>query len=158
MAVVTGDLTDFGAAALTPLMPIIRWHPRTAKGSVSRRGGTLLPHKPIDATILGTEWTIVVVPTVGTVPASWFEIEIIHLDAAGNFISSWWWAAKVYVPVEGGTFPTLPGGPLSPDSVWVSLTPPPQGWSGYWLYSPSPDQTMPLNDPEIGMLRSVTRG
>jgi len=160
MAEVTGRASDFIWGALNNRAPIIRWHPRSAQGSVSLRNEQLMPHRPVDVTWLNaTDWTINLVPTMGgTVPETWFEIEIIELALGEGYTNRWWWPNKVQVPPEGGAFKDLPGAPISPEAVWVSLDPPPTGWPGWWLYSPAADQEMPLDDPLIGDLRRVGRG
>ena len=156
MAVISGQLTDVGWVVLTDRAPTLRFHPRAASGSLSRYGSRLLSHSPVDAVITGTEWTVNLVPTVGMVPESWYELELIELDDAGQFIRSWWWGARIYVEADGGPFASLPGGPMSAESVWVSLTEPPAGWRGYWLYQPGAGETAPnIEDPELGMLRRV---
>lgn len=152
MAIVTGDLYHFDWKTVSGRQPVLRFHPHAQSGTLSRRDNRLLSHTPVDATITGTTWEINLVPTVGTIPVSWFELELIELGDAGEYIRSWWWGAKIHVPVEDMDFKDLPGGPLSPESVWVGLTPPPTGWLGYWLYSPAPGEEMPLDDPRIGDL------
>lgn len=152
MAVVTGDLLHFMMNNLSDRAPILRWHPRSEKGTISIRNDWLLVHRPVDATITGAEWEINVAPTIGTKPLTWFEIQVIELDSDGNFTREYWWPSRVHVPPEGGDFAGLPGGPLSPESVWVGLTPPPDSWLGWWLYQPGPGEDMPLDDPDIGNL------
>lgn len=155
MVDITGKLTDVGWGALTSRQPILRFHPKAASGTLSRYGDRVLSHTPVDAVITGTDWTVDLVPTVGMIPVSWYELELIELGGAGEYVRSWWWGARIYVGEEGGDFATLPGGPLSPQSVWVGLTAPPEGWAGYWLYSPAIGETADENDPELGMLRKV---
>ena len=62
-----------------------------------------------------------------------------------------WWPQWIY-PGDGGGISSLPQAPLTPDTVWVGLTPPPHDWPGFWLYSPGPGEVMPLDDPRIGDL------
>lgn len=152
MADITGKLTDVGWIVLTARHPILRFHPKAKSGSLSRFEDRVLSHSPVDAVILGTEWSVNLVPTVGMVPESWYELELIELDAAGNFTRSWWWGARIYFGPEGGDFASLPGGAMSPESVWVGLAPPPDAWLGYWLYSPGIGEVMPADETGIGDL------
>lgn len=154
MPIVSGTLSDVMSKPLGDRAPILRFHLRTASGDLSLRGDRLLSADPVDATITGTDWQINIFQTTGNLPLSWYELELIEQDREGRFRRSWWWGAKIHVPYGGGSFPDLPGGPMSPESVWVGLKPPANSWPGFWMYSPSiPDgEVMPLNDPRIGDL------
>lgn len=152
MAEIKGKLTDVGWVVLTARQPVLRFHPRAKSGSLSRYEGRVLSHSPVDAVITGTEWSVNLVPTEGMVPESWYELELIELGDAGEYVRSWWWGARIYFGPDGGAFDTLPGGPMSPSSVWIGLTPPADSWAGYWLYSPGPGEVMPVDDLRIGGL------
>lgn len=153
MALVTGRVHDFLFGLMTARQPIIRFHPTSKRGSISLRNDQIMPHRPVDATITAADWEINIVPSMGgTTPDMWFRVEIIELDPEGNFTNSWWWPNEVHIPPDGGVFAELPGAPMSSESVWVGLTPPPNGWLGWWLYSPAEGEEMPLDDPRIGDL------
>ncbi|MEI3845310.1 MULTISPECIES: hypothetical protein [unclassified Microbacterium] len=160
MPIVSGTLSDVMSFPLADRAPILRFHLRTEVGDLALRGDRLLSADPVDATITGTDWQINIFATTGNIPPCWYELELIELDREGNFSRHWWWGSRIHVPSGGGSFPELPGGPMSPESVWVGLTRPPNGWRGYWLYSPSTQngEVMPLDDPDIGSLRRAQRG
>ena len=152
MATITGELSDVGFTALTGRAPILRFHPRSESGSLSLYANRVLSHTPVDATINGAVWTVDLVPTIGMVPLSWYELELIEVGPGSKVRKRWWWGARIYFGIAGGDFASLPGGPTSPESVCTSLSPPPNSWRGYWLYSPGAGEVMPLNDPRIGDL------
>lgn len=163
MAVVTGMLSYFDWKPVAPNQPTLRFHPRSrighgGKQGISARPERLLSHTPVDAVFDFVGWEVNLVPTIGLVPETWYELELIELDSAGRFTRSHWWPERIFVPVEGGDFMSLPSTPLSAEWVFVGLTPPPDGWSGYWIYSPGPGESMPLDDPNVGMLRRKSNG
>lgn len=68
--------------------------------------------------------------------------------------AEWSWSFNPYP--TGGKIGDLGGPDLSAYNVFVSLNAPPAGYKGWWLYSPTTGQTMPLDDPLIGELRRVS--
>lgn len=100
---------------------------------------------------------VVLESTDGVVPEVWYQVSIKALQPGGQFHHFDILGFKLYVP-EGydGSIDALPGTPLSPQNVLVSLDTPPPSYKGWWLYSPAIGQTMPLDDPLIGELRMVS--
>lgn len=151
MAVVTFTLTDFGLETLAGKSPRVIFTPSSA----GVKGTQLFPSTPI-VVIPAADGTgaVTLAPTDGVVPDVWYTVSIEHLQPGGQYTHYDVLDLKVFVP-EGynGPISGLPGTPLSPYTVLVSLDPPPPGFKGWWLYSPAAGQTMPLDDPRIGDLR-----
>lgn len=153
MATVTYTLTDFGLQALTNKAPRVLFRGSSAGVKAQR----LFPSTPIvsipDASGNGS---VNLEPTDGMVPVVWYEVSIEHLLEGGSYTHFDILGYRLYVTEQGGPIGSMPGGPLSPNMVVVSLDPPPAGFKGWWLYSPAVGQTMPLDDPLIGELRLVS--
>lgn len=152
MPTISFTLTDFGLATLTDKSPRVIFTPSSA----GVKGTRLLPTTPIvaipDASGNGT---VALESTDGVVPAVWYTVSIEHLQPGGQYTHYDLLEYRLYVPENGGPIGSLPGVPLSPTTVLVSLDPPPPGYKGFWLYSPAAGQEMPLDDPLIGELRTV---
>lgn len=154
MAVVTFTLTDFGLQSLSDRSPRVIFTPSGA----GVKGTRLFPSTPIvvipDSAGAGSA---TLEATDGVVPAAWYTVSIEHLQPGGEYTHFDVLNLRLYIP-EGynGPLAQLPGTPLSPNTVLVSLDAPPAGYKGWWLYSPAIGQTMPLNDPLIGELRMVS--
>lgn len=153
MSVINFTLLDFGLASLAPMSPTVKFIPSGA----GIAGGRLFSSTPVVATMTGAAGTVTLTSTDGVVPEAYYTVQIEHLQAGGQYTHFDILGFKVYVP-DGyiGPLTGLPGVPLSPSSVLVSLDPPPAGYKGWWLYSPATGQTMPLDDPLIGELRMVS--
>lgn len=153
MAVVTFTLTDFGLETLTDKSPRVIFTPSSA----GVKGAQLFPTTPIvaipDAAGNGS---VTLESTDGVVPTVWYTVSIEHLQPGGKYTHYDVLNYRMFVPEQGGPIGSLPGAPLSPQSVLVSLDPPPPGYRGWWLYSPAQGQEMPLDDPLIGELRLVS--
>lgn len=153
MAVVTFTLTDFGLDTLTDKSPRVIFTPSSA----GVKGAQLFPTTPIvaipDAAGNGS---VTLEATDGVVPTVWYTVSIEHLQPGGEYTHYDVLNYRLFVPEQGGPIGSLPGAPLSPQSVLVSLDPPPPGYRGWWLYSPAQGQVMPLDDPLIGELRLVS--
>lgn len=153
MAVVTFTLTDFGLQTLTGKSPRVIFTPSSA----GVKGARLFPTTPIvvipDAAGNGT---VTLEPTDGVVPTVWYTVSIEHLQPGGEYTHYDVLGYRLYVTDQGGPIGSMPGVPLSPSSVLVSLDPPPAGYKGWWLHSPAQGQEMPLDDPLIGELRLVS--
>lgn len=153
MAVVTFTLTDFGLETLTDKSPRVIFTPSSA----GVKGAQLFPTTPIvtipDAAGNGS---VTLEATDGVVPTVWYSVSIEHLQPGGEYTHYDVLGYRLFVPEVGGPIGSLPGAPLSPQSVLVSLDPPPPGYKGWWLYSPAQGQEMPIDDPLIGELRLVS--
>lgn len=152
MAVVTYTLTDFGLQSLADKEPRVIFRASGAGVKVGR----LFPSTPI-VSIPNTagEGSVNLEPTDGLVPEVWFEVAIEHLKPGGQYKHFDILGYRLYVSATGGAIGDMPGAPLSPQTVLVSLDDPPAGYRGWWLYSPAIGQTMPLDDPRIGELREM---
>lgn len=153
MATITGTLSDFGLEPLSDRAPIIRFIPSAA----GVNGARLFASTPITVTPAPDgSFAVELASTDGVVPDAWYTVQIEHLNSGGVPTHFDVLGLRIYVPLDyDGPMSELPGVPLSPDTVLVSLDLPPQGFKGYWLYSPADGQEMPLDDPAIGMLRRV---
>lgn len=153
MAVVTGTLSDFGLQSLVGKSPIITF----TASSAGVKGGRLFSTTPIRVTPdAAGAFSVTLEATDGVVPEVWYQVGIEHLQTGGEYTHYDVLGYRLYVPDAGGQIGSLPGVPLSPQNVLVSLDPPPPGYRGWWLYSPAQGQTMPLDDPLIGELRLVS--
>ena len=153
MAVVTGTLSDFGLQSLVGRDPIVTF----TASSAGVKGGRLFTSTPIKVTPdAAGAVSVNLEPTDGVVPEVWYRVSIEHLQLGGEYTHFDLLDFRLYVPEVGGPIGSLPGTPLSPFYVLVSLDPPPAGYRGWWLYSPAEGQEMPLNDPLIGELRLVS--
>lgn len=153
MAVVTFTLTDFGLETLAGKSPRVIFTPSSA----GVKGAQLFPSTPIVVIPAADgSGTVTLVPTDGVVPEAWYTVSIEHLQPGGQYSHYDVLGFRLYVPEVGGAIGSLPGTPLSPQNVLVSLDSPPPGYRGWWLYSPAQGQEMPLNDPLIGELRMVS--
>lgn len=150
MPTITFTLSDFGLASLASKLPTVRFVPSGAGVA----GDRLFSSTPVSAVMVGDEGTVTLAATDGVVPTVWYTVRIEHLNPGGEYTHYDVLDLRVFVP-EGydGPLSGLPGTPLSPYTVLVSLDPPPPGFKGWWLYSPAAGQTMPLDDPRIGDLR-----
>ncbi|PMC04169.1 hypothetical protein CJ226_09190 [Microbacterium sp. UMB0228] len=152
MATITFTLSDFGLASLAPLFPTVTFVP-SGPGVAD---GRLFSSTPVEAMLAGDSGTVTLAPTDGVVPAVWYTVHITHLNAGGVPTHFDLLDLRILVPAEYvGPITGLPGVPISPTTVLVSLDPPPPGYKGFWLYSPATGQQMPLDDPRIGELRTV---
>lgn len=150
MVAVTYTLTDFGLQSLADRSPRVIF---TASGA-GTKGARLFPTTPI-VSIPETNGsgTVNLEPTDGVSPEVWYTVSIEHLQPGGQYTHFDILDYRLYVAPIGGPIGNMPGVPLSPANVYVSLDPPPAGFKGFWLYQPTTGQTMPLNDPLIGELR-----
>lgn len=154
MATLTGTLSDFELDALVGKFPRIRFVPSGPGVNQDR----VLTSTPIEVVPdAAGAWSVSLHATDGVVPDVWFEVLIEHFQGSG--VPSHWdrLDLRIFLP-DGydGPLAELPGTPLAPNTVYVSLDPPPVGYTGWWLYSPATGQEMPLNDPLIGELRIVS--
>lgn len=152
MPTITFTLSDFGLASLASKLPTVKFVPSGAGVAGSR----LFASTPVTAVMVGDEGTVTLQATDGVVPIAWYTVQIEHLNPGGEYTHFDLLDFKLFIP-EGydGPISGLPGTPLSPYTVLVSLDEPPAGYKGWWLYSPAAGQTMPLDDPNIGDLRMV---
>lgn len=153
MPTITFTLSDFGLASLASKLPTVKFVPSGAGVADAR----LFASTPVKATLTGTSGTVTLAATDGVMPKAWYTVQIEHLNPGGEYTHFDVLGFQVFVP-DGYTGPItgLPGVPLSPVSVLVSLDTPPPGYTGWWLYSPAAGQEMPLDDPDIGDLRIVS--
>lgn len=153
MPTITGTLSDFGLSPLSGASPRITFMPSGA-GAESHRLFSSTPVK-VEPDASGA-FSVELQSTDGVVPEVLYTVQIEHLSAGGAFTHFDVLGLRIFIPREyDGPLTELPGVPLTPDTVLVSLDLPPQGFKGYWLYSPSEGQEMPLDDPAIGMLKRV---
>lgn len=152
MPTITFTLSDFGLASLASKFPTVKFVPSNAGVA----GNRLFSSTPVSAVMVGDAGTVTLAATDGVVPTVWYSVRIEHLNPGGEYTHFDLLDVKLYIP-EGynGPISELPGTPLSPYTVLVSLDTPPAGYKGWWLYSPAEGQTMPLDDPNIGDLRMV---
>lgn len=153
MSTITFTLSDFGLASLASKAPTVKFVPSGA----GILGSQLFSSTPVIATLVGQNGTVTLAPTDGVMPKVWYTVQIEHLNPGGEYTHFDVLGLKVFVP-DGydGPITGLPGVPLSPMTVLVSLDEPPAGYKGWWLYSPATGQEMPLDDPLIGELRRVS--
>lgn len=153
MPTLSGTLSDFELDALVGKFPRIRFVP----SGPGVRDSRMLTSTPVEVIPdAAGAWSVTLHATDGVVPDMWFEVLVEHLQPGGEYSHFDRLDLRVYVP-EGydGPLAELPGTPLAPNTVYVSLDPPPPGYKGWWLYSPATGQEMPLDDPLIGELRIV---
>ncbi|GEM_PF-5730717 len=154
MATITFTLSDFGLQSLAPFFPTVTFVP----SGPGVKAGSLFASTPVKVTPNAAGiGSVELAATDGVIPAVWYEVQIEHLQPGGMFTHFDQLDLKIRIP-DGYTGPLagLPGTPLAPNTVYVSLTPPPPSYRGWWLYAPAPGQTMPLDDPLIGELRIVS--
>lgn len=154
MATITFTLNDFGLETLTSKSPVVRFIPSGAGVAGTR----LFASTPVQAKLnqFGAG-SVVLAPTDGVMPNVWYTVQIEHLQPGGQYTHHDILNLRIFVPDDYyGPITGLPGAPLSPQTVLVSLDPPPPGYKGWWLYSPAQGQEMPLDDPLIGELRMVS--
>lgn len=153
MPTITFTLSDFGLASIASKLPTVKFVPSGA----GIAGDRLFTSTPVTAVMVGDVGTVTLAATDGVTPEVWYTVQIEHLNPGGEYTHFDLLGMQVLVP-DGyeGPITGLPGVPLSPDSVLVSLDPPPAGYKGWWLYSPAAGQEMPLDDPLIGELRMVS--
>src|SRR5690606_33558062 len=117
------------------------------------KGSKLLTDKPVEATLdqpTGV-WTVPLESTDGIVPAGAFYTVSIdqgmhHFDVL---------ELRIYLPEGTWTLGTLPGAPLQPNYVLVSLSPPPVGYRGWYLNSGIGDPNNPA-ESGTGILEIVS--
>ncbi len=128
MANVTGKLSDFGLQALK--------EPRLlfTASEAGVKAGRLFASTPVAANVLsdGT-FTVSLEPTDGVTPEVFYTVSVEHLQASGTYTHFDVLGLKIFVPITGGVIGDLPGIPLSPYYVLVSLDPPPVGYVGWYL-------------------------
>ncbi|WP_431863033.1 hypothetical protein [Microbacterium algeriense] len=143
MATIYGTLSDFGLDALTPYMPVVRFTPSGA----GVKGKRLFAERPVDATVSSNgDFAVLLEPTDGVTPPVWYTVSIEYLNEGGRYTSYDVLGYKLRVPAPGGAIGELPDVPLSPDTVLVSLDPPPPGYKGWYLNAPGPGN--PPGDPD----------
>lgn len=126
---VTGEITDPGGYSLTEFDVTLKF---MLSGAGESNG--LVSTRPIDAPVTGKRFAVNLVPTDEITPARWYTVLAEWRNASGNYTQITLWE-RFYVPSGGGDISTFPNRPLSADSVWVSLDPPPAGFRGWWLQS-----------------------
>lgn len=128
MARVYGDLSDFGLQALS--RPTVLFTP-TGPGV---KAGKLLSTTPVPAIVASSgAFMVDLEPTDGVVPEVFYTVSIEHLQPGGQFTHFDLVGLQFHVSVAGGRIGELPGVPLSPYFVLVSLDPPPPGYKGWYL-------------------------
>lgn len=153
MPTITFTLSDFGLASLASKFPTVKFVPSGAGVAGSR----LFASTPVTAVMVGDAGTVTLSATDDVAPTVWYSVQIEHLNPGGEYSHFDILGFRVFVPTGYvGPISGMPGTPLSPSSVLVSLDPPPASYKGWWLYSPATGQTMPLDDPLIGELRMVS--
>lgn len=153
MPTITFTLSDFGLASLASKLPTVKFVPSGAGVA----GDRLFASTPVTAVMVGDQGTVTLAATDGVVPESWYTVQIEHLNPGGEYTHFDLLGIRIYVPTDySGPITGMPGVPLGPNTVLVSLDPPPPGYKGWWLYSPAAGQEMPLDDPLIGELRMVS--
>lgn len=142
MALVSGQLSDFGLQSLAAMSPTVIFSP-SGSGTL---GSRLFSSTPIRVTPAadGT-FTVDLQPTDGVVPAAWYTVSIEHLNDGGRYTHYDVLGYKLFVPISGGELGDLPDAPLSPATVLVSLDPPPAGYVGWYLNAAGPGE--PPGDP-----------
>ena len=137
MVDVRGTLTDFGLQSLAAKDPRVIFTASSA-GTLGRR---LFSSDPIIAIPAADgSFTVDLQPTDGIVPEVWYEVSIEHLNASGKFTHYDVLGYKLFVPFVGGDIGDMPDAPLSPQTVLVSLAPPPAGYVGWYLNAPGPGE------------------
>lgn len=154
MPTITFTLSDFGLASLASKFPTVRFIPSQA----GIAGDRLFSTTPIEVTPDPAGVGVVeLAATDGVVPEVWYTVQIHHLNSGGVPTHFDVLGLRIFIPTDyDGPLTGLPGVPLGPNTVLVSLDPPPPGYKGWWLYSPAAGQEMPLDDPLIGELRMVS--
>lgn len=142
MATIYGTLSDFSLQSLAPYMPVLKFTP----SSPGVKGRRLFSERPVEAAVAADgSFAVLLEPTDGVTPQVWYTVSIEYLNEAGKFTSYDVLGYKLRVPAPGGAIGELPDVPLSPDTVLVSLAPPPPGYKGWYLNAPGPGN--PPGDP-----------
>lgn len=137
MAVVYGTLSDFGLEAFVGMAPRVIF---TATGA-GTKGGRLFASTPVVAIPDSSGlFSVTLETTDGVVPEVWYTVGIEHLNPGGEYTHFDLLGYRLFVPASGGPIGDLPGAPLSPSTVLVSLAPPPPGYRGWYLNAPGPGQ------------------
>ena len=143
MATIYGDLFDFGMQSLAPFRPILRFTP----SGPGLKGRKLFAARPVEVEVSPSgAFAVLLEPTYGVVPEAWYTVSIEYLNPGGRYTSYDILGYRLRVPAPGGTIGDLPDIPLSPDTVLVSLDPPPPGYTGWYLNAPGPGR--PTGDPD----------
>ena len=143
MATIYGDLFDFGMQSLAPFRPILRFTP----SGPGLKGSKLFAARPVEVEVSPSgAFAVLLEPTYGVVPEAWYTVSIEYLNPGGRYTSYDILGYRLRVPAPGGTIGDLPDIPLSPDTVLVSLDPPPPGYTGWYLNAPGPGR--PTGDPD----------
>lgn len=138
MPLVTGTVQDIAGMPLTGLNPIIRFTPA---GVAASPGGRVFTSKKVDVepTSTGT-FSVDLATTYGLIPndAHW-KIAILFRNPDGYDeghgytqvgLPGW----KLRVPPEGGAIGPMIDAPAPANSLWIGLTPPPEGRGyQYWI-------------------------
>lgn len=135
MATIYGTLSDFGLQSLAAFEPQLKFTPSGA----GVNGVRLFAARPILCPVSADgSFAVLLEPTGGVVPEVWYEVSIEYLNAGGQFTSYDVLGYRLRVPAPGGAIGDLPDVPLSPETVLVSLSPPPPGFKGWYLNAPGP--------------------
>lgn len=144
MPTITFTLSDFGLASLASKFPTVRFIPSQA----GIAGARLFSTTPIEVTPDPAGVGVVeLAATDGVVPEVFYTVHISHLNSGGVPTHFDVLGLRIFVPTGYvGALADLPGVPLSPNSVLVSLDPPPEGYKGFYLNAPGPG--LPPGDPD----------
>lgn len=142
MPTITFTLSDFGLASLASKLPTVKFVPSGAGVA----GDRLFTSTPVTAVMVGDVGTVTLAATDGVTPTAWYTVQIEHLNPGGEYTHFDLLDFKVFVPEDyDGPLTGLPGSPLEPNMVLVSLSPPPTGYTGWYLNAPGPGN--PPGDP-----------
>lgn len=138
--IITFTLSDFGLQSLVDKLPRVLFKPSSA----GVKGARMFPSTPVAAVFDSVgNGSVTLESTDGVVPAVHYTVSIEHLQPGGQYTHFDLMGLQVFVP-DGfvGSLTDLPGTPLAPNVVLVSLAPPPAGYTGWYMNAPGPG-----NDP-----------
>lgn len=134
MAIVTGKLTDFGLALLTPYAPELVFVP----SGPAVIAGALLATKPVVVIPAADgSFTVNLQPTDATQTVFWYTLTVEWLNSSGGYVGKDFPDWKLFVPTSGGTIGDLVTAPANPAMVWIGESEPPNPSVGTWWLIPS---------------------
>lgn len=138
MPTITGELTNLAGNDIAGLQPRMWW--RLNRPALhGNRFVTALKH---EATITGNRWAAKLEPTYH---GEFYSVQVEYFDPHGERPSIYEvWPQRIQIGDKDGDLGGLPGAVLAPDSTWVGLETPPDGYF-WWLEAT-------VGDPDTGEL------
>lgn len=148
MAIVTGILSSYARLPMYGLSPVIEFHPTGPSTQVF--GSVIFASKTITATPSEVDgsWSVDLASTRDLLPATWYEVVVVWLDSAGNYVAKDFMPGRLYVPTTGGAFADLFRVGGNPLLVWIDSgapTPPPSAVPGDLVFDPTTDNLYQVN-------------